>query len=60
MEHVWLTWTINVEPLASHAPIVEEIRIFEQEQRSRELEEELETTLNFLRRTIMSIAKLVP
>ncbi len=49
-----------VEPLASRAPIVEETRIFEQEQRSRELEEELEVALNFLKRTITFTATLAP
>jgi hypothetical protein len=39
---------------------MEEIRIFEQEQRSRELEEELEAALNILKRTIMFTTKLVP
>ncbi len=51
---------IYVELLASCAPTVEEIRIFEQEQRSRELEEELKATLNFQRKTIISTTKPVP
>jgi len=46
--------------LASHAPITKEIRIFEQEQRSRELEEELKATLNFLRKTTTFTTKPVP
>jgi cell division protein FtsX len=45
---------------ASHAPIIEDITIFEKEQRSRELEKELEATLNFLKRTITSTAKPIP
>lgn len=52
--------TIYVEPLASHAPHVEETRIFEQEQKSRELEEELEVVLNFLKKTITSTITLTP
>jgi hypothetical protein len=40
---------------ASHAPIIEDIIIFEKEQRSRELEKELEATLNFLKITITSL-----
>lgn len=38
-----------------HAPTVEEIRMFEQKQKSRDLEEELEIALNFHRKiaTIM-------
>jgi hypothetical protein len=32
------------------APIVKETKFFEQEQTSRELEEELETTFNFLKK----------
>ncbi len=56
----WLIRAIYVEPFASHAPTIEEIRIFEQIQRSRELEEELEASLNFLKKTIMFTTKLVP
>jgi len=41
VEQVQLIRTIYVEPLTSHAPTTKEIRIFEQEQRNRELEEEL-------------------
>jgi hypothetical protein len=37
------------------APTSEEIIIFEQEQRSRELREELKASLNFFRKTITSI-----
>jgi hypothetical protein len=48
---------IYVELLVSRAPTVEEIRIFEQEQRSRELEDELKATLNFQRKTIISTTK---
>jgi hypothetical protein len=33
-----------------HAPLAKETKFFEQEQKSREFEEELKTTLNFLRR----------
>ncbi len=51
---------IYVEPLVSCTPIAEAIKFFEQEHKSKELEEELEATLNFLRITITSIAKLVP
>ncbi len=60
MEQVRLIGAIYVEPLASHTPTTEEIKVFEQEQKSRELEEELETTLNFLKRTIISIIKPAP
>jgi hypothetical protein len=37
--------------LVPRAPIIEEIRIFEQEHKSRELKEELKAYLHFLRRT---------
>jgi hypothetical protein len=40
---------IYVEPLVSCAPTTKDIRIFEQKHKSRELEEELKTTLNFLK-----------
>jgi hypothetical protein len=60
VKQVQLTKSIYVEPLASRAPTIEEIRIFEQEHISKELEEELEATLNFLRRTTISTAKPVP
>ncbi len=54
---VRLTRTLYVEPLASRAPTTKEVRIFEQEQKSRELEKELEAILNFSRRTtIFTIA----
>jgi hypothetical protein len=59
MKHVRLTRVIYVELLISHAPIVEKIRIFEQEQISKELEEELEATLSIIKKTITSIVKLV-
>jgi hypothetical protein len=52
--------TIYIESLALHAPIAEETRNFEQEQRNRELEEELEAAFNFLRRTTISIITLTP
>jgi 5-bromo-4-chloroindolyl phosphate hydrolysis protein len=45
---------IYVKLLASCVTITEEIIMFEQEQRSKELEEELEATLNFLKKTITS------
>jgi hypothetical protein len=51
---------IYVELLTSHAPTIEEIRVFEQEQISRELEEELKTTLNFLRKTTTFTTKPAP
>ncbi len=44
---VHLTRTICIEPLASCEPIIEDIRIFEQEHKSRELEKELKVALNF-------------
>jgi len=52
VEHVRLIGIIYVKSLASRAPTVEETRIFEQEHKSRELEEDLKTILNFLRGTI--------
>jgi len=55
-----LTGAIYVELLASHAPIIEEIRIFEQKQKSKELEEELKASLNFFRKTTTFTAKLTP
>ncbi len=42
------------------APTIEETIIFEQEQRSRELKEELETTLNFLMKIITSATTPAP
>jgi hypothetical protein len=60
MKQVWLIGMIYVKLLASCAPTTKDIRIFEQEQRSRELEEELEATLNFLKKTTTSIVKPVP
>jgi hypothetical protein len=51
---------IYIEPLASHEPIVDEVIVFEQEKRSRDLEEELKTTFNFLGRTIIFIATPEP
>jgi hypothetical protein len=47
VEEIRLTGGIYVKPLASHAPTTKGTRIFEQEQKSRKLEEELEATLNF-------------
>ncbi len=41
-------------------PTIEETKVFEQEQINKELEEELDVTLNFLRITTTSIAKLTP
>jgi hypothetical protein len=38
---------ICIEPLASCEPITKDIKIFEQEHKSRELEEELKVVLNF-------------
>jgi len=38
---------ICIEPLTSCEPITKDIRIFEQEHKSRELEEELKIVLNF-------------
>jgi hypothetical protein len=46
-KHVQLIGAIYVELFVSCAPIVEDFRIFEQEQKSKELEEELEVALNF-------------
>ncbi len=51
---------IYVEFLASRTPTVEETKVFDQEQRSRELEEELEIALNFLRKTTTSTTKPTP
>jgi hypothetical protein len=51
---------ICVELLVSCAHTTKEIKFFEQEQRSRELEEELEIKQNFPRRTTTSITKLIP
>jgi hypothetical protein len=60
VEQVRLIGTNYIEPLASHEPIAEEVRIFEQENRSRELEQELKATLNFFRRTITSTIIVEP
>jgi hypothetical protein len=51
---------IYVSILASCAPTTEQTKVFEKEQINRELEEELEASLNFLRRTTTSIAKPAP
>jgi hypothetical protein len=51
VEHVRLTGAIYVELLALRAPIVKEVQFFEQKQKNREFEDELEVTLNFLRIT---------
>jgi hypothetical protein len=53
-KQVCLTTEIYIKPLISHEPIIDHIIIFEQEQKNRELEKELETTFNFLRQTIIS------
>ncbi len=53
-KQVQITGMIYVKLLASCVTITEEIIMFEQEQRSKELEEELEATLNFLKKTITS------
>jgi hypothetical protein len=42
------------------APTIEETKIFEQEQKSRELEEELEVAFKFFKKTIISIATPSP
>jgi hypothetical protein len=54
LEHVHLIETIYIEPLASHEPTKHEIIIFEEEKKSRELEEELEVALKFLRKIMTS------
>ncbi len=41
VEQVHLIRGIYIEPLASHEPTADEVRIFEQAKRSRDLEEEL-------------------
>jgi hypothetical protein len=51
---------IYVELLVSRAPIAEEIKIFEQEQKSKELGKELEVALNFLKKIATFIAKPIP
>jgi hypothetical protein len=51
---------IYVKLLTSCAPMAKEIRVFEQEQRSKELEEELEVALNFLRRPTTFTTKPTP
>jgi hypothetical protein len=38
---------IYVKSFASHTPTIEDIKVFEQKQKNRELKEELETSLNF-------------
>jgi hypothetical protein len=48
-KHVHIIGVIYIEPLALCEPIVEDIRICEQEHKSWELKEELKTILNFLR-----------
>lgn len=59
-EQVQLIGAIYVKLFASHTCTIEETKVFEQEQRNRELEEEVEATLNFLSRTITSIVKPTP
>jgi hypothetical protein len=60
VEYVQLTQAINVEPLVSSASTTEKTKVFEQEQRGRELEEELEEALDFLKRTTTSTSKPTP
>ncbi len=60
MEHVKLTWTIYEEPLALCAPVAKETKFFEQEQKRRELKEELEVAFNFFKKTIISIISTSP
>jgi hypothetical protein len=60
VEYVQLTKVMYVESLVSSASTTEETKVFEQEQKSRELEEELEGALNFLRRTITFTSKPTP
>jgi hypothetical protein len=50
VEQVKLIGAIYVELLVSRAPIIEETNFFEQH-KSRELKEELETYIHFLRKT---------
>jgi hypothetical protein len=57
-EQVRLIGAIYIEPLASQKPLEEEIRIFGEEKKSKKLEEELEATLNFLRRIMTSTATI--
>ncbi len=59
-EQVRLTREIYVEPLASCTPTTKEIKVFEQKLKSKELEEELEKTLNFLKKPTIFIAKPTP
>jgi hypothetical protein len=51
---------IYVKSLASCTQIAKEIRIFEQEQRSKESKEDLKATLDFLKRTMTSTIKPTP
>ncbi len=59
-EQVHMIGDIYIEPLTSCEPTVDEVRIFEQEKRSRDLEEELEPNLNFRGRTVTFIPTLEP
>ncbi len=57
-EQVCLIGAIYIEPLALRKPLEEEIRIFGEEKKIKNLEEELEATLNFLRRIMTSIVRI--
>ncbi len=56
VEQVRLIGTIYIEFLASWEPTKEEIKIFEEKKKSKELEEEFKAVINFLKRTMISIA----
>jgi hypothetical protein len=60
LEHVCLIETIYIEPLALCEPTKHEIRIFEEEKKGRELEEELEVALKFLRKIMTSTTIVEP
>ncbi len=53
VKQVRLTGTIYKKPLALCEPTVKKIKVFQQEKKSKDLEEELEATLNFLMQTII-------
>jgi len=58
VEQFHLSGAIYIKPLAFHEPTIEKLRIFEQKQISRVLEEELKITLNLKKIIITYITTL--
>jgi hypothetical protein len=60
VKQVHLIGAIYIELVASREPTKEEIKIFEEEKKSRVLEEELEVALKFFRKTTTSTTTTKP